>query len=190
MRILLYLGLLAPLTLAAADKKSVRPPRVPPEGIAIPASDRASLEAGVAELGSKLQALAGRYASDPNISNLLAHVEIYHKAVDWALRYDEFFRSNEVGMARGLLQRGSQRAQAIGTGKMGWLASTGLVTRGYVSKLDGSVQPYGLVVPASFRPGSAHKHRLDVWLHGRDDHLTELKFLADSERSAGGFAAS
>src|SRR5439155_715586 len=60
----------------------------------------------------------------------------------------------------------------------------------------GSVQPYGLVVPASFarnpekvsverQPG---EHRLDIWLHGRDDHLTELKFISDRQRSYGEFA--
>ena len=28
---------------------------------------------------------------------------------------------------------------------------------------------------------------MDVWLHGRDDQLTELKFIAERERSSGEF---
>ncbi|NOT29442.1 MAG: hypothetical protein HOP15_03230, partial [Planctomycetes bacterium] len=57
--------------------------------------------------------------------------------------------------------------------------------RGYVSKIDGSVQPYGLVIPASFAQSAMPPRRLDVWLHGRDNHLTELKFIADRQRSKG-----
>ena len=36
-------------------------------------------------------------------AGLLPDVEIYHKAVDWALRGRGFYRSNEVALARGLL---------------------------------------------------------------------------------------
>ena len=49
--------------------------------------------------------------------------------------------------------------------------------RGYVSKIDGSVQPYVLYVPASYQPSTPHQYRLDVWCHGRGETLTELNFL-------------
>jgi hypothetical protein len=42
------------------------------------------------------------------------------------------------------------------------------------------------VVPDTFKQGSG-PHRLDVWCHGRDEKLTELKFLGDREHSAGEF---
>jgi dienelactone hydrolase len=61
------------------------------------------------------------------------------------------------------------------------------VVRAYVSKIDGSVQPYGLVIPASFRPEGTHRFRLDAWFHGRDERLTELNFIAAREKSAGEF---
>ena len=35
----------------------------------------------------------------------------------------------------------------LAAGKAPWTTATGLVVRGYRSKIDGSVQPYGLVVP-------------------------------------------
>ena len=41
-----------------------------------------------------------------------------------------------------------ERASQLRDGKAPWTTATGLVVRGYVSKIDGSVQPYGLVVPA------------------------------------------
>jgi hypothetical protein len=68
-----------------------------------------------------------------------------------------------------------------------WIDTTGLVVRGYVSKIDGSVQPYGLVVPASYRPSSAQKFRLDFWFHGRGEQLTELAFINDRLKSPGEF---
>jgi hypothetical protein len=70
-----------------------------------------------------------------------------------------------------------------------WATATGLVVRGYQSRIDKSIQPYGLVVPPSFAGGKnpERKYRLDVWLHGRDNLLTELKFITDRQRSYGEF---
>jgi predicted esterase len=156
--------------------------RVPPLGIVIAEKDRAELRSGADALAREIAALRTSPMAD-----LLPDVEIYHKAVDWALRYDEFYRSNEVGLARSLLKQGLERAKQLREGKPAWLTATGLVVRGYRSKIDGSVQPYGLVVPASFHAGDAKAHRLDVWLHGRDNNLTELKFISDRQRSYGEF---
>jgi hypothetical protein len=47
-----------------------------------------------------------------------------------------------------------------------------------VSRIDGSVQPYLLVVPDGFKSGDATPRRLDFFCHGRDESLTELKFLS------------
>jgi Prolyl oligopeptidase family len=81
-----------------------------------------------------------------------------------------------------------ERVQQLRDGKPGWTSATGLVVRGYVSKIDGSVQPYGLVVPASFRAGTGVAHRLDLWLHGRGEKLSELNFLDGRLQSPGEFA--
>jgi predicted esterase len=156
--------------------------RVPPPGIAIAEKDRAELRAGADVLAREIASLRSSARSD-----LLPDVEIYHKAVDWALRYDEFYRSNEVGSARTLLKQGMERAKQLRDGHPSWLTATGLVVRGYVSKIDGSVQPYGLVVPGTFATEPDKARRLDVWLHGRDNNLTELKFISDRQRSYGEF---
>jgi hypothetical protein len=60
-----------------------------------------------------------------------------------------------------------------------WTRATGLVVRGYVSKIDGGVQPYGLAVPASYAPDRPHKWRVDTWFHGRTETLSEVSFLWD-----------
>src|SRR5262245_61534921 len=67
--------------------------RVPPPGLKISPADRAELEAGAAALGKEIDALRTELKSKPALLDLLPDVQIYHKAVDWALRYDEFFKS-------------------------------------------------------------------------------------------------
>ena len=62
------------------------------------------------------------------------------------------------------------------------------MVRGYLSKIDGSVQPYGLVVPASYSDKSATGYRLDLWFHGRGETLSELNFMRDRATSVGQFA--
>ena len=97
-------------------------------------------------------------------------MQIYDKAVRWALAHNEFFNVREVAVAKKLLAQGLARAGQLRDGQAPWNTATGLVVRGYVSKIDGSVQPYGLVVPASYQPNSPHRFRLDVWCHGRARH--------------------
>jgi hypothetical protein len=170
--------------------------RVPPPGIRVPDEARKELKAGAESLARELDSLRVALKARPDKLELLADVEIFHKAVDWALRYDEIYRSNEVQSASALLSQGKERAAQLRSGEAPWTSMTGLVVRGYVSRIDGSIQPYGLIVPASYarHPETVSKdarpteYRLDLWLHGRDDHLTELKFIHDRQRSYGEFA--
>jgi len=161
----------------------VRP--IPPPGIKIADPDRAELEKGVAALGHEIETLRATLKGKPALLELLPDVEIYHKAVDWALRYDEIYKPQDVAVARDMLTRGAERAQALREGKSPWTTQTGLVARGYRSKIDGSVQPYGLVVPASVAP--TQPSRVDFWFHGRGENLTELAFLDQRHKSPGQF---
>ena len=145
-----------------------------------------SLTAGADALAKDIEALRGSLKSKPALLDLLPDVQIYHKAVDWALRHDEFYSTNEVAVARDLLKRGGERAAALRAGQAPWLAQTGLVVRAYQSKIDGSIQPYGLVVPPNFAPGGAPL-RLDFWIHGRGEKLSELSFVDGRQKSPGQF---
>lgn len=164
---------------------SVRP--VPPPGVEVLAEDRTELEAGLKKLGAEIESLRGAVKNQPAKLELLPDVEIYHKAVRYALNYNEFFKKPEIAAAKSLLQQGSERAQELRTGKTSWNTSTGLVVRAYVSKIDGSVQPYGLVVPPSFKPGAARRHRLDCWFHGRGETLSEVNFISQRQKTPGEF---
>src|SRR5437867_1153526 len=137
--------------------------RLPPAGISIAESDRNELTAGAAELRRDIDALVRELARKPSLAAVLPDVEIFHKAVDWALRYDEFFDAKQVAFARTLLQQGHERVKQLRSGQAPWLQSTGLVVRGYGSKLDQSVQPYGLVVPPGGKSEEGRPHRLLVW---------------------------
>jgi hypothetical protein len=160
-------------TVLAAD-------RVPPYGLTLSADDRAALVAGVTRLEEEI-------AKVPRANPLLPEVKIFHKAVNWALTHQEFYRSNEIQIAHKLLEQGIERARLLREKSSPWTQATGLVVRAYVSKIDDSIQPYGLVVPATFAAEPNRRYRLDVWLHGRDNFLTELKFMNDRQRSYGEF---
>jgi hypothetical protein len=165
--------------------ENVRP--IPPKGIAVPADDRAALRAGVDELGQQIDALRESLRAKPALLRLLPDVQVYHKAVREALEHDEFFQAREIAVAKDQLKRGLERAGQLREGRAPWDTATGLVVRGYVSKIDGSVQPYGLVVPSSYRPDAPHRFRLDVWCHGRGENLSELNFINDRQRNPGEF---
>ncbi len=161
--------------------------RVPPPGIKVPEADRQELQAGVAELGTAIAGLRNSLKTKAGLLALLPDVEIFHKAVHDALKYEEFFNAREINVARNLLKLGKERATQLAKGEAPWTRATGLVVRGYVSKIDGSVQPYGLVVPASYQPNYPHRYRLDFWCHGRGETLSELSFLNGRLNSPGEF---
>jgi len=169
----------------AADNLAEKVRPVPPPGIEVPADERASLEQGLAELGKSLENI--RASKNRNATNLWPDVQIYHNAVRYALQYGEFWSTNEIKAAHELLRHGHDRAHALESGDAPWTRQTGLVALGYVSKIDGSVQPYGLVVPGSYTNDPGVPHRLDTWFHGRDEKLSEVNFLSQRERSAGEF---
>lgn len=168
--------------------EQVRP--IPPPGVAIPDTDRKALEEKVASLAAQISALKTDLVKKPALLSLLPDVEIYHKAVDWALRFNEFFKPQEVATAQALLEEGTARAKALREGQSPWTTQTGLVVRGYRSQIDGSVQPYGLVVPGGYHAESGVKHRLDVWCHGRGENLSELSFIEQRRKSPGEFTPS
>src|SRR5438445_8353943 len=159
------------------------PPHIPPSGIEVPEAERQELTAGAEYLGKQITELKTQLKSNPTHLKLLPDVEIFHKAVDWALRYNEFFDPKQIAFAKTLLHQGQERATRLKSGEAPWLSDTGLVVRGYRSQLDGSVQPYGLVIPASVKPHETKPRPLYVWVAGRGEKRTELAFLSERENS-------
>lgn len=172
----LYLAailLLAP----AAFAQTIQPIErvLPPKGIEIPNDMRERLEQQLAATNERL----AKQASHP----LAADVEIFTKAVDLALRYGEFYAEKDFAKAFAALKTANERLDGLEKRKTPWTRQTGLVVRGYRSPVDGSAQPYGLVIPKNHdfsRPSPAY-----IWLHGRGDKSTDLHFLHERQNSRG-----
>ncbi|MCU1330227.1 MAG: hypothetical protein JWN34_5597, partial [Bryobacterales bacterium] len=169
---------------AAATLFPQTPPRrdpylIPPPGVTVAEADQRQLRTGLDRLGKRLEVLK----ANPR----LADVQIFHKAVRYALDGNEFFTQEDVFKAKELLRLGNERAADLERGRAPWTEATGLVVRAYTSKIDGSVQPYGLVVPASYAPDRPHHWRVDAWFHGRSETLSEVNFLWDRLHNAGQF---
>jgi len=158
--------------------------QIPAPGVEVPAADKVELEAGLKELGAEIETLKKELKAP--LADLLPDVEIYHKAVRTALQYNEFLDVKEIANGKAILKVGLQRAKELKDGKPAWPSATGLVVRAYVSKIDGSIQPYGMVIPPEFKPDDKPR-RLDFWFHGRDEKLTELNFLTQRQKSMGEF---
>ena len=162
-------------------------PRVPAVGIEIPKNTRLALRERTDALGQAIDQLRVQFAETPPLLRFLPDIQVYQKAVDWALRHRLFFKDSLFKNAVELLAEGTERAKQLANGKTPWTRQPGLIVRGYISRLDGSVQPYGLVIPQSFSTDPWRKRRLDIWLHGRDNKLSELKFIQQRRTSAGQF---
>jgi len=183
---LVWLGA-APLLLAdgAGDNDPANVRRLPKPGVEPSAEQRQQLEAGLSALRQAMERIP---RDAPAIVRLLPDIEIYYKAVDDALHYQEFFTPQEIDEGVKLLRVGRERAEQLAEGKSPWASATGLVVRGYRSRIDGSVQPYGLVVPASYTDRGPGRFRLDLWFHGRGETLSENNFIRDRSANVGTFA--
>ena len=93
-----------------------------------------------------------------------------------------FISRQNIKTADGLLDEGIERARELLAGRKPWMTKTGPVVRGFISRLDGSIQPYCLDVPVNYFKNKTKKHRLDVWLHGRGETQLEIGFLAKREK--------
>lgn len=164
------LTFLLPVCLLAAERP------VPPPGIAIPEAQRTALESGLRDLTAACERIKD-HALAPDVL-------IFREAVRFALTHGEFFKADEFEKAKGLLKVGMERAAALAEGKAPWNEQTGLVVRGYRSKIDHSIQPYGLSIPKQVQS----LWRVDAWFHGRGETLSEVNFLHERMTRPGEFS--
>src|SRR4051794_6591382 len=86
---------------------NVRP--IPPKGIDVPAADLAELKKQLAGFQAQIRELKIALKAKPGLQELLPDVEVYEKAVRYAVEYGEFFSPKEVAAAKGLLKQGTMR---------------------------------------------------------------------------------
>lgn len=135
-----------------------------------------------AEIKARIDALTIRLVAMPQAESsqrdAWGDVAVYHKAAVWALREGEFYRPGDVAATLRVLDRGLARARQVAHGAHPpWVDLKGSIVRGYRSQVDGSVQPYAVIVPEGLKAGAEHRARLDVILHGRGVTLNEVQFI-------------
>lgn len=127
-----------------------------------------------------VQTLKSKHAAP----DLVGDVEVYGKAGRILLEFpDQFFTQNGINHALAFLDQGMERARQLQNGASPWNSGR-KQTHAYYSAIDGSVQPYGITLPASYDP--AKLTRLYVWLHGRQNQTTESEFLFTFPKSGPG----
>ena len=188
--IVLFLGWVACCGSSRADGPSdnvsdkVRP--IPPEGMELPPEKRSAIEMELAKLNTLVAEFSE--SKDKDIQELLPDVEIFYRAVRLALDEDGFFEPADFDRALELIQQGIARGEALRQRNffwLGWEFKVSATVRGFRSKLDGSVQPYGVVFhpqqvksPEDGIVTSRLSGRADVWCRGRSEKGLELQFLA------------
>jgi pimeloyl-ACP methyl ester carboxylesterase len=155
----------------AASAESFKP-LPPPATRAVADADRQFLQAGVANLGREIESLRSELKDKPELLALLPDVQIYENAVRYPLAYNEEL---DVKQAQKALDDGMKRVADLRDGRAPWVTSGG--PRGYLSRVDRSVQPYLLAVPPDYRPGDSRKYPLLIFCHGRGENLLELRFI-------------
>lgn len=162
---------------AFSQQTNVTVRRIPKQGILVNEPDRTELEKGLKNLGASIEQL--KLKKDKFTVDLLPDIIVFYKAVDYALNYDEFFADKDIVSAKSILKEGLIRAQSLSLGKAPWTIQKGEVVRGYISSIDGSVQPYAMTIPQNYKAGKLTN--LSLWFHGRNENLSEVEFIANGK---------
>jgi pimeloyl-ACP methyl ester carboxylesterase len=173
--------LLAGLVLLSAALAGAQETTSPLAGLG--PAEQAQIRSGMQQLEARLARLRSRAEGAPE---RLSDAEVYLKGAQWGARFEDPLSAADAALMARALERGTERAQALAAGSMPWATKKGRLVRGYRSEVDGSVQPYGLIVPDSYDPGKPT--RLDVVLHGssRPTGMSELRFMAQFEEGDSG----
>ncbi len=167
------LSLFAGLALANSARAQTQKYDPPPANM--PAADTLKvITEKTQRLGQILTALRKQGAPD----RLLVDIEVYHRAAEAIVQLKEFYHKDSAAWTLDALDRGMLRARLLAGGETPWLQVSGQsVAYGFRSRVDGTVQPYGVTYPVGYGKDTARKWRVDLVLHGRDASLTEVKFL-------------
>ncbi|MBA4018410.1 MAG: hypothetical protein C0483_14685 [Pirellula sp.] len=161
----------------ATSPAAAWPPQIkrvlPPVAKPLAPKDQEMLELELAKVQQQRDRL---HASKPDAANN-ADVDILLKAVRYALLHGEFFdHKKDLARAETLLDLAEDRLELM-TEEGDILAEKrGPMARGFYSAIDGSAQPYGLIVPEKL--DLSKPAPLYVWLHGRGDTSCDLQFIS------------
>lgn len=145
-----------------------------PDPAAAIAERKPQIEEQLRLLQNRVQSLSASHADDPQV---VAEVSVYAKAAEWLLRHGEFHKPDYAAWALTGLETGLKRADLLADGKQPWRAGAGSRILAYVSRVDGSVQPFAVTLPAEFDQTPGKRWPVHLVLHGRGDTLNEVSFI-------------
>jgi len=163
-----------------ADNRPVAVRPIPPVGIELDDATQARLLDAAAALARGVAAVPD--ASDADRAEVLVFARAVRLAVEDRFLYD----AKEIEQADRLIDHARRRLGMLAQGRRGprlvddsagAAGKPRLTAGGFRSRIDGSIQPYGLVLPADFDLSDKTPRRLDVWLHGRGEKIGEVQFL-------------
>ena len=152
----------------------------------VPADSAKELNVGLSKLNEEIANLRASNVKQRDV----ADVEVFAKGVEWCLRHDEFYSNNKkpdapsgwVKYCEAAIATGTQRAAELKAGQTPWSRMIGSTIRGYVSRVDGSTQPYAVSMPAGFGDAkSGFRFPLHVKLHGRGGTRNEVRFFNEHQ---------
>lgn len=193
------------------NAETVRP--IPPPGIEVDPEKAKSLALRCEQVRSRwAETVQATEASQKpqslaRVTQLAPEVLVFPRSVEMALELNQIYRPVELEFAVRMLDEADRRIEII-RGGGAWrevVLSTGpmnatkdrkpiergetySVIGGYQSKIDGSYQPYGLVVPVGMSQSDTRPRRLDLWFHGRGEKLSEVAFLSGQWASIGEYS--
>ena len=164
----------------ASARGQTAPPTAPPRrNFAPPAVQppAAELRDQIATQTTALRDAVARLRDRQIPDAVLAEVEICLVAAERIDRLNEWYHRDAGRWTLATLDEGLTRARLAERGTAPWAETPGEWTvRAYRSQVDGSLQPYAVLLPRAYQRGNTY--RLDLVLHGRDSALTEAKFIA------------
>ena len=182
---LLLLSVMATAAATGADAIERRlPPPAPPIAELVAKLDdgqRAAWE----QVPQRLAAVRTRIAqtSFPD-DGLRAEIDVFPKAVAYALECGEWWDPQHLERATWALDEAERRLDGLAAGQTSWREG-GFVPLAYRSRIDGSSQPFGIVVPEGL--DRSQPVPVWIWLHGRGERDTDLHFLWQKARKTGEF---
>jgi Prolyl oligopeptidase family len=153
--------------------------RIPPVGIDLSVPLREELLASVAAIEKSIPA----NSKTDSATNWWNDVTVICRGVRLAIEGQQFYKELEIDQARKLLKLALDRAKELashsneGAYQPSWSRQAGRIIAGHQSQLDDSVQPFSVTIPESVAADVEKPRRLDIWLHGRDENVSEVTFL-------------
>ena len=152
------------------DPDCVRIERLlPPQGIEIADTDRQRWLGELDAIDKQADSLAAEKIAD---------VAVLSKACRFAIEFRELYQDKDTAKIDRLIKLALWRLEQLKAEILDWSKDSGRQVRGFISAVDGSAQPLGLVLPKGWAT-SPKPWPLYVWLHGRGDKATDLHFICE-----------